>query len=195
MGCSGEERFGSELKRQRSPSMMGSRTGRSLRKHSHRFRPRPSQLSRPPSRSLHKRTARCLPSSSSYGWHLVSRPLRSWRVNIYIPIGLLSHRTIRTEQCYCPPADKWKPSYPAVNLRSLKDSQNSSKHQAAKGMMARRLGCRIYLPVSGSVTHFSKETEAIDHRPVTPTKKRAGSGVPATAGRLLRRRKLGQPTY
>lgn len=38
--------------------------------------------------------------------------------------------------------------------------------------MARRLGCSIYLPVSGSVSHFSKETEATDHRPVTPTKKR-----------------------
>ena len=38
--------------------------------------------------------------------------------------------------------------------------------------MARRLGCSIYLPVSGSVSHFSKETEATDHRPLTPTKKR-----------------------
>ena len=43
--------------------------------------------------------------------------------------------------------------------------------------MARRLGCSIYLPVSVSVTHFSKETEATDHRPVTPTKKRGGSGA------------------
>jgi hypothetical protein len=37
-------------------------------------------------------------------------------------------------------------------------------------MGARRLECSIYLPVSGWVTHSSKETEATDDRSVTPTK-------------------------
>ena len=169
-------------KRQRSPSMMGSRLGRSRRKHRHRFRPRPSPLSRQPSRSLPTRTARCPQSSSSYGWRWVSRPLRSRRVNICIPEGTALTSNSSNGACYCPPADSGgRPVRPSIFDR-LKDSQSSSKHQAAKGIMARRLGCRIYLPVSGSVSHFSKETEAIDHRPVTPTKNtRAQASLPPPA--------------
>jgi hypothetical protein len=37
-------------------------------------------------------------------------------------------------------------------------------------MVARRLECSIYLRVSGWVTHYSKDTEATDHRSVTPIK-------------------------